>query len=389
MLVGIELINYALFSHLTLGLTESALDSVKTEDEVAKHFPLGQLVAIVGRSDSGKSTLFDALHFLSDCLIHDVPYAAASAGRGGFFELRRKNGDGPMRLRLLFKQGSGNYIAYDVALNADLHNRPFVESERVKKASFGPDGVDWTDVLNVQNSTGTVLGIAAPEAVSLVDGRHLALASYGRLLNYTTLCFLYAQISRWFVSSDRTMADQAVGRTKGGHRHISPRFDNIRNVLQYWESDDPKKYNQLIDYIKERVPDFKRTGDAFLDHDVRSGSMRLFALILLLMDPKPRPLVCLDHPDTNLYHDAIDMLTFEMREYLRRNAGCQVFLTTYNANTIENLRPSEVYLFSRRMENGLAMAHAVGRSETVKAMLKEGIGMSAIWYGGYFEPDTP
>lgn len=387
MLVGIELENYALFSHLTLGLTAGQLAGIEQKDEIAAFYPLGQLVAIIGRNDSGKSALFAALSFLSDCLVHDVPFAAASGRRGGFFELKRRDSEGPMRLSATFRKDKRTYITYDVHLNADRHNRPYAASESVRSVSLGDGRAEWTDLLTVKDCSGTVTGRHGVEDVQLADRRHLALAAYGKLLNYPLLCWLYAQVSRWFVSSDKTEDDPPVGATKGGHRHVSPRFDNIRNVLEYWQGEDPKRYDQLIDYIKERVPDFKRTGDAFLDHDLRSGSMRLFALLLLLADPKPRPLLCLDHPDTNLYHDAVETLTFEMREYLRKNPGCQIFLTTYNASTIEYLRPGEVYLFARPAENGAAVAHAVGRSDKVKAMLKEGIGMSAIWYGGYFEPD--
>lgn len=386
MLVGIELINYALFPHLMIGLCAGDLDTVTTLDAIDSFYPLPRLVAIVGKNDSGKSALFGALNFLSDCLLHDVAYAAAVGKRGGFFELKRKQSTEPMELRVTFKQKADRYFTYQVVIDGDQHSRPYVKFERLVAYRFGENTPQKTTLLEFAEGGGFVLNGTVREKTELSDRRDLALAAYGKLLVYRQLCFVYAQMTRWFVAVDGLEDEARPGQTKGGHRHVSPRFDNINNVLQYWQKEDPQRYEQMLAYIRERVPDFKRTGDQFLDQRHMSGSMRLFSLLLLLLDPKPRPLICLDHPDNGLYHDAIDILTFEMREFLRREASGQIFFTTYNPNTVENLRPSEVYVLSRPEANGQVRAHPVSKSAHVRQMLAEGVGMAALWYGGYFEP---
>lgn len=387
MLIGLELTNYALFSHLSLGLTAPDVAALDDLSAVGEFYPLGQLSAIVGKNDSGKSALFAALGFLSDCLIHDVPFASAAGTRGGFAALKTHGSEGPMRLSMTFRKDREMFLTYSVGLDSDVHNRPYVKDEDVLLTTFKDGKKETRTLLQVAGGEGKVVARNGEESVAMVDRRHLSLGAYGRLLNYADLCWIYAQITRWFIASDDTEEEPLTGHTKGGHRHVSPRFDNIRNVLEYMEREDPRRYEETLAYIRERVPDFKRIGDAFLDHGQRSGSKRLFSLLLLLTDPKPRPLLCLDYPDQQMYHDAIDVLMFEIREYLRRHPTCQIFLTTYNPNTIEALRPGEVYLFERPEENSSVKVHAVGRSEKVRAMLKEGIGMASIWYGGYFEPE--
>lgn len=372
---------------MSLGLTPEELKASNLLNNGNDLRPLGQMTAIVGKSDTGKSALFLALSYLSDCLIHDVPFASAAGKRGGFAALKTRGSEGAMRFSLTFKKDKNTFLTYTLGLDADQHNRPFVKDEEVRLISDANDKKEERVLLFVEDGQGHVYLMSGEEEVAMVDRRHLALGTYGRLLNYTDLCSIYAQISRWFVASDDTEDEQPTGHTKGGHRHISPRFDNIKNVLEYMEKEDPERYAETLDYIRERVPDFKRIGDAFLDHNKRSGSKKLFSLLLLLTDPKPRPLICLDYPDQQMYVDAIEVLMFEMREFLRKNSSCQIFFTTYNPNTIETLRPNEVYLFERPEEKSALKVHAVGSSDKVRAMLKEGVGMASLWYSGYFEPD--
>ena len=47
----------------------------------------GNMVAIIGQSGNGKSTLADAFSFLSDCLSTDVETACDANNRGGYDQL--------------------------------------------------------------------------------------------------------------------------------------------------------------------------------------------------------------------------------------------------------------------------------------------------------------
>ena len=60
-ILGIKIQNYGSLKDITLGQVFSNRDSA----------PLGNIVAIIGPSGNGKSTLADAFGFLSDCMATD------------------------------------------------------------------------------------------------------------------------------------------------------------------------------------------------------------------------------------------------------------------------------------------------------------------------------
>lgn len=76
-LLGFAIKNYGLLKDVKMGQT------FRDRQEE----PLGNLVAVIGPSGNGKSTLADAFEFISDCLEKDVEYACDANNRGGYEQL--------------------------------------------------------------------------------------------------------------------------------------------------------------------------------------------------------------------------------------------------------------------------------------------------------------
>lgn len=71
---GIGIRNYRVLKDVTLG-------KLWNTQQVQ---PLTPLTAVIGKNGVGKSSLFDAFGFLSDCLKLGVEKACDTRGRGGF-----------------------------------------------------------------------------------------------------------------------------------------------------------------------------------------------------------------------------------------------------------------------------------------------------------------
>ena len=71
---GFRIQNYRALRDVTIG----KLSSLQNID------PLTPLTAVIGKNGVGKSTLFDALGFVADCLDTDVETACDLKQRGGF-----------------------------------------------------------------------------------------------------------------------------------------------------------------------------------------------------------------------------------------------------------------------------------------------------------------
>lgn len=395
MLLGLHLNNYGVLHDIQLGLDLQHL--LLTEDGNAESLPgaLQPLTALIGRNSTGKSSLFDALTFLSDCLHHGVPYAATQRDRGGFNHLLTAGAPASMRFNLLLRlEKQAFYLNYQIEMNCDQQGRPGVNFEQVVKVSYtSAQGWQQFVLLELENGNGFVIDEGQKRPAGVADLKNPALSAYGSLTAYPELQDLANHLEHWFLCQPgQTAAGSKPMNERYGHRHLNESCDNIRNVLTYYRTEQGDEFSHMMSRITDKMPNGKRVDKAFLDGDMTSGNLRLFSFLLLLADPRPRPLICLEEPESGLYHDMVEALSFEMRDYTLRQPGCQILFTTHSPYVLETMRPDEVWVFERREDAGelapgllFAQARCVGEDPLVKAMYRQGVGMGALWYGGHFD----
>ena len=99
---------------------------------------LGNMVAIIGASGNGKSTLADAFGFISDCLSADVETACDANNRGGYDHLVSQNSNEPIHFEIYYKENSNSRpITYELTIAKDKNNRPYVKEERLRQRRQG------------------------------------------------------------------------------------------------------------------------------------------------------------------------------------------------------------------------------------------------------------
>jgi predicted ATPase len=82
----------------------------------------------------GKSTLFDAFGFLSDCSRLGVEEACDSKGRGGFERIRSQGIREPIEFEIYYREDAQSRpITYEVAIDVDEQGRPYVARERLRQ----------------------------------------------------------------------------------------------------------------------------------------------------------------------------------------------------------------------------------------------------------------
>jgi len=95
---------------------------------------LTPLVAVIGKNGVGKSTLFDAFGFLSDCLAVGVEEACDLKQRGGFDRLVSSGESGPIHFDIYYRESPGDRpITYELSISRDKSGRPFVSEERLRQ----------------------------------------------------------------------------------------------------------------------------------------------------------------------------------------------------------------------------------------------------------------
>jgi predicted ATPase len=100
--------------------------------------PLTHMTAVIGKNGVGKSTLFDAFGFLSDCLRSGVEEACDARGRGGFNRIFSMGQEGAIEFQIYYrKNAKARPITYEVAIALDKSGRPYVQRERLRQRRQG------------------------------------------------------------------------------------------------------------------------------------------------------------------------------------------------------------------------------------------------------------
>lgn len=389
MLLGARISNYDIFDDDMCGCLM---------DDYPKGVKLTRLTSLIGRNQTGKTSFIDALNFVKDTIRRNVAEASINHNRPGFSKLiidKTKEASFKLYFKLPSIDENHHYILaqYELDIKANSNGSPYISSERLfmlqKSGEINDFQYNKTMIMDITNGQGFVINKNnQKEEVQLEELNSTALGIWGKITNYPVICSTYREIMKWFFcrfSTENKSTYYLDGNAPGAHKHLNSDGTNVGNVLLYLKSLDENKYNQLISEITSKIPTMR--SDSNLPTNVESSPDRLFLYLLLLNDPEPNSTIFIETPDRDLYHDMVDVIGNEMRKFTLKRGLTQIIFSTHNPYIAESMSPNEIWLFKRSFEkdNGDVTISCVGNDNTVKELSNEGVGMGAIWYGGYLD----
>lgn len=382
--------------------------------------PLMPLTVVIGKNGAGKSSLFDALGFVADCLASDVETACDQKQRGGFERLRSKDSPGPIRFEIYYREAPDQRpITYELAIDLDKFGRPYVASEvlkqRRKNQKFGQPfpflrlergrGSVWAgeDALQSESENEKKEEDNRKVEVRLTDPRQLGIATLGTLKEHPRIKRFRDFLKGWYLSYFYPDAARSLP-TAGPQRHLNVHGDNIGNVVQFMERQHKDRFQAILDRIASRIPgitkiDTKETDDKrvllrfndgafddpFFAQQMSDGTLKIFAYLLLLEDPEPPPFICIEEPENGLYHKLLEALAQDFREKAtgKKNAP-QIFVTTHQPYFVDALSPEEVWILEKNTD-GYSTIRRASEIELVKNLAAEGLPLGGLWYSDYLD----
>jgi predicted ATPase len=247
---------------------------------------LTPMTAVIGKNGVGKSTLFDAFGFLSDCLKGGVEEACDARGRGGFERIRSQGNVGSIEFEIYYKEdGNARPITYELAIDLDSDGRPFVKQERLRQRRKGQKtgwpfsflilnegkGIAWKgeeegkqveedqeefDLFNLIERLRK--GEAEEESketevVELSDKRKLGIATLGSLKQHPRISLFRKFIEGWYLSYFTPDAARSLPLA-GPQKHLNIHGDNLGNVVQFMEREHSKKFHSVLENISQKIP---------------------------------------------------------------------------------------------------------------------------------------
>ena len=393
MILGIEIRNFDIFDSDKAGILIE--DFIEKKDGGKSYNSLRGLNAFIGRNNTGKTSFMGCMAFLKDCITQGCAVASISYGRPGFANMTPDISK-PSVFRIFFKledksSGKPKFIQYELAIVTSRFKSPIIDSEMVIILADVDGTKKPLTILDIEQGKGTIVNLedgTSGNAIGVEDEHLTALSLYGKITGYRDYVLLYKEIYNWFFcsfSSEEHSTYYYDGGAPGGHKHLNSTGSNVGNVLEYIRMESEEEYERIVNEIEEKIPTMKKKKN--LPLALKESPNKLFLYLLLLRDSRPRSTIFIETPDKDLYHDMVDVLSDEMRDYTMKNHYCQIVFSTHNPYIIETLSPKEIWVFERTFEkeSGDVQIRCAGADPLVMELFHQGVGMGSIWYGGHLD----
>lgn len=361
----------------------------------------------VGANGSGKSTLFDVFGFLKDCLTYNVTRALQA--RGGFREVvsrghEKESIDIEIQYRLPIN-GKNRLVTYRIEIALE-GGKPSIIREvlRYKRSAYGSPFhfLDFSD--------GKGYAITNEEDFDKQDEKlhreeHdlgaqdiLAIKGLGQFQKFKAANALRQTIENWHVSDFHISAARGAKDAIGEYEHLSANGDNLQLVARNLVENHRETYDSIVEAMKRRVPgvtditteetvdgrlvlqfgnaSFK---DPFIDRYVSDGTLKMFAYLVLLYDPRPHPFLCVEEPENQLYPRLLAELAEEFRLYAQK--GGQVMVSSHSPDFLNAVELDEVFWLEKE-KNGFTSILRARDNVQVATYMADGDRMGELWKQG-------
>jgi len=378
----------------------------------AQMLDIPKFCVIIGANGSGKSSLFAVFEFLKEALSSNVHTALIKIGGSrGFKEVISRGADGQIEIEIKFRESdSAPLVTYFLAI-AEKQGRPFVARE-ILKYRRGSGGQPW-HFLDFANGSGeavtneidhvTDVKQLKREHQTLKSEEILAVKGLAQFEQFPAVVALGNLIENWHISDfhiNRARPEQEAGYAE----HLSREGENLSLVTEYLHRVHPTTFQTILKKLTERIPGItsvvaKTTEegrvllrfqdgafeDPFLARYVSDGTIKMFAYLILLYDPTPYPLLCVEEPENQLYPSLLWELAEEFRSYAER--GGQVFVSSHSPDFLNAVKLDEVYWLTK--EAGYTSICRAQDDQQIAAFMAEGDQMGYLWTEGFFKGAAP
>jgi predicted ATPase len=375
-----------------------ALQNVEMND-------ISDMAVIVGRHGVGKTTFFDAFGFLRDCLSTDVKKALDK--RGGFKEVvSREKSNEEINFEIKFRPQKDDPLVTYILRISNKSGKPTVANE-VLRFRRGQRGALWK-MLDFKNGEGFAVSGSPKSYEEIKEARVrkfqklespdiLAIKGLGQFSEFPAIVQFRKMIEGWNVFDFRISSASNL-QDNVASEHLSSTGENISQVAKFMHENHREAFDTIIKKMESRIPGLANVSadttidhrlvlrfkdnafeDPFLSKYTSDGTMRMFAFLILLNDPAPYQLLCIEEPENQLYPELLEILAEEFREY---STGGQIFVSTHSPDFLNAVGLNEVYVFEKT--DGYTYAAKLSDNNEIKKLVDYGDKLGWLWKQGFF-----
>ncbi|MBE6102768.1 MAG: chromosome segregation protein SMC [Selenomonas ruminantium] len=367
------------------------------------------MAVFLGKNGAGKTTFFDIFGFLHDSLNSNI--RSALSKRGGFHEVVSREQEDDIHFEIKFRPSPNEpIITYELTIGLNEKSAPVVKKE-IMRFRRGQSGAPWK-ILEFANGSGVAVEgnlssyedvkntPRTPQRISSPD--ILAIKGLGQFENFPAVSSLRRLIEDWYVSDFHI--ESARNRQEANYSEtLSTTGDNLAQVSKYLYENHRDRFDAIIEAMKRRVPgvdnvETKVTEDGYVilrfqdskfknpfsSKFVSDGTIKMFTYLLLLSEPNPHALLCVEEPENQLYPELLAELAEEFRQY--SNIGGQVFISTHSPDFLNSIRLEELYCLVKC--DGYTKVIRAMDLPLVKSLYNEGDLLGSLWSEGILHKEA-
>jgi predicted ATPase len=331
-------------------LNNLKLINFKSHHNTEFHFDDSRLQAIVGQNSSGKTSVLQSLHYLSQFakatnlkqeylvdLIFDIALDYGTISRSemlvvgsGYWENSQENWQ--------FSCEFSKRDSYWKPISRTwINNKKEVIIRGVEKQdSFIAIPPDLNFSTHLKLNVGNLAKASYSEAIIpeiKIDGSGLA----------PTLDYLRSEAPDRFQAIQEMLQQIVPGVRRVGIRRAKVKIDRQRSI----EVDGKSiSYEENQEVVGQEIVLDMNTGDRIPAHAISEGTMLTLGLLTVLMNPKQPNLVLLDDIEQGLHPKAQRELITVFKQIIQTNPNLQIIFTTHSPYIIDELEPSQVHVLS-------------------------------------------
>lgn len=147
----------------------------------------------------------------------------------------------------------------------------------------------------------------------------LAIKGLGQFERFKAASSFRQLIENWHISDFHVSEARGV-KDEDDAQHLSATGDNLPSVARYLYEKHKDVFDQVVAKMRAHIPgvdeiEVKVTEDGrllmrysdgafddpFIDKNVSDGTIKMFSYLVLLHDPRPHPILCVEGPENQLY----------------------------------------------------------------------------------------